>query len=159
MSGVVEMAVVSEEDWRFWRTMRRQALAEAPAAFGSTLAQWSGTGDHEQHWRTRLREVALNLVLHLDGQPAGMVSATDPGADGTVKLISMWVAPHARGRGVGDAAIDAVLAWARREHPSSRVVLSVKTANTAATRLYQRHGFVDAGPDPDDPTERRMCHR
>jgi hypothetical protein len=89
MSGVVEVAVVGEEDWRARRAMRRQALAEAPAAFGSTLAQWSGTGDHEQRWRTRLREVALNLALHLDGQPAGRLSATDPGTDGTVTLISM----------------------------------------------------------------------
>jgi GNAT superfamily N-acetyltransferase len=136
MSGAVEVAVVGEEDWRAWRAMRRQALAEAPAAFGSTLAQWSGTGDHEQRWRTHLREVALNLALHLDGQPAGRLSATDPGTDGTVTLISMWVAPHARGRGVGDAAIDAVLAWARREHPRASVVLSVKTANAAATRLH-----------------------
>jgi hypothetical protein len=83
--------------WRWWarrigapgQRCAAKALAEAPAAFGSTLAQWSGTGDHEQRWRTRLREVALNLALHLDGQPAGRLSATDPGTDGTVTFISM----------------------------------------------------------------------
>lgn len=159
MSDVVQVSVLSEQDWRDWRNMRLQALADAPAAFGSTLAEWSGASDREERWRARLREVALNLVLTLDGQPAGMVSATAPGPDGDVELTSMWVVPHARGRGVGDAAIEAVLAWAQREHPGAPVVLSVKTANAAAARLYRRHGFAYAGADPDDPSEYRMRRR
>jgi ribosomal protein S18 acetylase RimI-like enzyme len=36
------------------------------------------------------------------------------------------------------------------------VVLSVKTGNDHASRLYRRHGFVDAGPSLDDPDERLM---
>ena len=85
-----------------------------------------------------------------------MVSATAPDIEGQVELISLWVAPAARGQGVGDEAIRQVLAWARREHPGSRIVLSVKTDNDSASRLYQRHGFVDAGPSPDDLDERLM---
>jgi RimJ/RimL family protein N-acetyltransferase len=68
----------------------------------------------------------------------------------------LWVAPAARGHGVGDEAVRSVLAWATREHPDSPVVLSVKTANAPARRLYERHGFVDAGPSTDDPGERLM---
>ena len=156
---VIEVSVVGEQDWRAWRALRRRALAEAPAAFCSTLAGWSGDGDREERWRARLREVALNLVLTLDGRPAGMVSATDPGPDGAVELISLWVAPGARGRGVADAAVEAVLAWARREHPGAAVVLSVKTGNAPAVRLYRRHGFVDTGPGPGGSAEQRMRHR
>ncbi len=72
--------------------------------------------------------------------------------DDAVELISLWVAPFARGRGVGDAAIQSVVSWA---NPLA-VVLSVKADNKSAIRLYRRHGFVDAGRSPDDPTERRM---
>lgn len=155
IAAVVDVMVTSPRDWPLWRALRRAALAEAPAAFGSTLTEWSGAGDSEQRWRARLEAVALNLVLTVDGAPVGMVSATTPDADGAVELISLWVAPAARGRGVGDEALRQVVGWASSEHASS-VVLSVKTDNEPARRLYERHGFVDAGPSPDDPEERLM---
>jgi ribosomal protein S18 acetylase RimI-like enzyme len=135
--------------------MRRAALAEAPAAFGSTLAQWSGPGDTEERWRARLSGVPLNLVLTVDGEPAGMVSATAPSDHRTVELISLWVTPSARGHGVADAAVTWVLRWARAKHGAD-VVLSVRADNHPALTLYRRHGFTDAGPAPDDPTERLM---
>jgi len=154
--GVIDVLVVTAEDWRLWRELRRAALLEAPGAFGSTLAEWSGEADTEARWRARLGDVALNLVLVFDGGPVGMVSALAPGADGTVELISLWIAPAARGRGVGDEAIRQVVAWALDKHPRGPVMLSVKSENNAARLLYERHGFVDAGTSPDDPTERLM---
>lgn len=105
------------------------------------------------------RDVALNLVLALDGEPVGMVSAMAPDDEGQVELISMWIAPTVRGQGVGDEAVSQVLAWAKEEHPTSSVVLSVKTENDYAIRLYARHGFIDAGPAPDDSSERLMLHQ
>jgi ribosomal protein S18 acetylase RimI-like enzyme len=73
-------------------------------------------------------------------------------ADDTIELISMWVASFARGHGVADAAVRAVLGWA----DPREVVLSVKADNKRAIALYQRHGFVDAGQSPDDADERLM---
>lgn len=152
----IETLVLSPDDWRMWRELRLTALAEAPAAFRSTSAAWSGTGDTEQRWRTRLHDVALNLVLVEDEVPVGMVSARAPDTKRPVELTSMWVAPTARGHGIGNEAIRQVLAWAHREHPTSHVELSVKQDNYPARQLYRRHGFVDAGPSPDDPDERQM---
>ena len=88
-----------------------------------------------------------------------MVSATAPDHEGRIELISMWVEPTVRGRGIGDEAVRQVLAWAREAHPTSRVLLSVKTDNYYATRLYERHGLVDAGSSPDDSSERLMLHQ
>lgn len=148
---MIEEQILTPHDWRLWRRLRRQALGESAAAFGSTLAEWSGAGDTEQRWRARLSDIPLNVVLHLDGEPAGMVSAYNC-ADGAVGLISMWVAPFARGRGVGDAAVLSVVRWA----DSREVVLSVKSGNEPAAALYRRHGFTDIGRSPDDPGERLM---
>jgi ribosomal protein S18 acetylase RimI-like enzyme len=152
---VIEIHELTPDDWRLWRALRRAALAEAPDAFGSTLAEWSGPRDTEERWRTRLTDVPLNLVLRLDGEPAGMVSGTAPTPGGEVELISFWVAPSARGRGVADAAITEVVKWARDTHGAG-VVLSVRTDNDRAIAVYRRHGFADAGPSPDDPAERLM---
>jgi ribosomal protein S18 acetylase RimI-like enzyme len=54
----------------------------------------------------------------------------------------MWVAPEARGRGVGDALIAAVEQWARRSGAGT-LLLSVAAGNAAAAALYRRNGFRD----------------
>ncbi len=78
-------------------------------------------------WRRWPARLAA-AVLTVDDNPAGMVSATAP--------------PR--------------LTWAHAEQGGAPVVLSVKTPNEPAIQLYQRHGFTDAGPSPDDPSERLM---
>jgi ribosomal protein S18 acetylase RimI-like enzyme len=108
------------------------------------LAEWQGAGDTEMRWRQRLMDVPFNLIAYLDDAPAGIASGTAVTADGSVELISMWVAPFARGRGVGDKLIDGVIQWAREQH-AKRVLLAVVPANAQAIALYRRHGFRDAG--------------
>jgi len=132
------------DDWRLWRKLRLDALAEAPYAFGSTLADWQGKGDTEIRWRGRLADVPLNIIAEWRKTSAGMASSTAPNAEGSVELLSMWVAPFARGRGVGDLLVNAVMEWAR-EQQASKVVLAVFEGNERALALYRRHGFVDAG--------------
>lgn len=150
---------IGPDEWRLWRELRLAALAEAPEAFGSKLADWQGAGDSEARWRARLDAVALNLIASLDGEGAGMLSAVADGTD--VELISMWVTPRARGAGVGDALVEAVLAWASYLHPA-RIRLRVVEGNQRAAALYRRNGFVDAGPvdraAPDEAPERWMTH-
>ena len=108
---MIETQILRADDWPLWRQLRLEALADSPAAFGSTLAQWSGSGDTEHRWRARLTDIPFNAVIRLDGTAAGMVGAY-VNADSAVELVSMWVAPFARGRGIGDAAIHAVVDWA-----------------------------------------------
>jgi ribosomal protein S18 acetylase RimI-like enzyme len=145
---VIEVQRPGADDWRLWRPLRREVLAGSAAEFSSTLAQWTGPGGTEERWRARFSSVPFNVVLRFDGAPAGMVGAYVR-ADDTVELISMWVAAFARGHGVGDAAVRAVLGWA----DPREVVLSAKADNNPAMALYQLHGFVDAGQSPDDADE------
>lgn len=155
--GVIVLRVLDADDWEAWRLLRRAALEDAPAAFGSTLAEWSGAGDTEERWRRRLDGVARNVLAELDGRRAGMVSATSA-VEGDVQLLSMWVAAGARGKGVGDALVEHVKQWAI-ESGADRVVLDVRTTNTHAISLYARHGFLDAGEVPSTEAlepERRM---
>lgn len=157
VSVVMSVRALTVEDWPEWRLLRRQALAESPDAFGSTLADWSGDGDTEQRWRQRFEDVPENLVADEDGAPVGMVSVTAT-VDEQAGLISMWVSPEARGRGAGDALLRAAIERAKAAG-ASRVVLNVRVKNDHAVRLYDRAGFVDVGwaTGPDAPyPERRM---
>ena len=142
---MLELRTLEPDDWPLWRELRLRALADAPEAFGSTLAEWQGSGDQEDRWRSRLSiPGASDFVVLLDGVAVGMVSGV-PGEDPeSVELISMWVSPVARGRGVGDHLIQAVERWGA-ERGARALRLSVMPANGRAIALYERHGFADTG--------------
>ncbi len=124
------------------RAIRLRALRDAPDAFGTTFEEaepWPA-----EVWRRQLEELAT-FVAVMAGQDVGLVrgAAHDEEPD-SAQLISMWVAPEARGKGASDALIDAVVAWARGEG-FRRLLLDVVDDNAAAVALYARRGFVPTG--------------
>jgi ribosomal protein S18 acetylase RimI-like enzyme len=148
----IEIVALEADDWSMWRTVRLQALAEAPWAFGSKLEDWQGNGDTEARWRSRFADVPYNAVALIGGEPVGQVGALVHDTASTL-LISMWVSPSARGRGVGDSLINAVIEWSSRR-AATAVRLNVKTDNHRAISLYERQGFVMRRDiEPEDPTE------
>jgi len=116
---VIELRALTPDDWPAWRELRLAAMAEAPHAFGSRLADWQGDGDREQRWRDRLghcrvlqRHRGSRRPAGRDGQPTGMASGVPAdGENGAAELISMWVSPVARGRGVSDRLVRAAVDW------------------------------------------------
>ncbi|MEV6371493.1 GNAT family N-acetyltransferase [Micromonospora musae] len=142
---MIETLVLTEGDWKIWRELRLTALTEAPYAFGSQLADWQGDGDREDRWRSRLAIAgSYNVVAILDGQPVGMASGVPTDRDGVVELISMYVAPVGRGRGVGDHLLHSVEQWARQVGAGT-LRLAVVEGNENASALYRRNGFHDTG--------------
>ncbi|WP_432824304.1 GNAT family N-acetyltransferase [Dactylosporangium sp. CA-092794] len=82
------------------------------------------------------------------GAPLGIAGAWVTVADPTTThLISMWVAPEARGNGVAGLLIDAVAGWAAG-HGCARVELEVAAGNEAAMKAYLRAGFTIADHTP-----------
>ncbi|MFE2182326.1 GNAT family N-acetyltransferase [Streptomyces sp. NPDC059455] len=149
---MVRLRVVTTDDWPLWRDVRRAALAEAPHAFKSRLADWHRGG--EERWRARLEMPdAYHVVALLDGRAAGMASGMpgDGGGDGDGRppeLRSVWVSPEARGHGVGGRLIAAVETWALRTGATA-LRLAVIPGNAPAIALYERHGFA-ATREPGD---------
>jgi GNAT superfamily N-acetyltransferase len=141
---VIEWRVLTSDDWPVWRDLRLAALAEAPHAFGSRLADWQGDGDSNERWRARLEIPGHHLVAVVDGRPVGMASGVPTDDDGVVELISMWVHPTARGRGIGDQLLGAVERWARQVGADT-LTLAVADGNEAAAVLYRRNGFRCTG--------------
>lgn len=143
------------EEWPAYRLLRLRSLADAPHAFGSTLAT-------EEAWRPELWMARLTaastsgrdcpLVADADGSLQGLVWAKcDAEQAGLVNLFQMWVAPEARGQGVAAALLRDAIAWAQ-SIGAHRVRLGVVEGNEAAARLYARAGFRDAGaPEPLRP--------
>ncbi len=137
---------LSPEDWPIERELRLAALAESPSAFGSRLVDAEAFG--EAAWRARLSGQTRFAAL-VGGRAIGTVgyaSSREPYPVGTAVLVGIWVAPNARGCGVADRLVDAVIA-ACRSGGFGAIWLSVTHGNEVAARLYERHGFVRTGTD------------
>jgi ribosomal protein S18 acetylase RimI-like enzyme len=140
----LQLHVVGPDQWREWRGVRLQALAEAPYAFSSTLAEWAEAP--EERWRERLSwRSSHNLLAYDEQRPVGMATGVlREGQPDTADLFSMWVAPAARGGGVAEALINAVEGWAR-DVGARTLCLDVRAENPRARRTYERLGFEVTG--------------
>jgi len=153
---MVSMALVRKatpDDWESLRDTRLAALQDAPDAFGSTYAQQAAYT--EQDWLRRIAGDSTFLAFLDDdvSKPVGLAGGYRDD-DGSYHLVSMWVSPAARGHGVGDALVNAVIAWALTQPAPTALHLWVTEANGSARRLYERCGFVPTGerqPLPSNP--------
>jgi GNAT superfamily N-acetyltransferase len=143
---------LAPDEWQLFREIRLAALLEAPYAFGSTYERESVAD--EKSWRERLAN-RTQLVAEIAGEVAG-TAAGIRSDESSAALISMWVAPGARGKGVGARLVNEVLEWAAKEGYAS-VSLWVTDGNVVAERLYERCGFTrTGGVQPVHPAEPRV---
>ncbi|WP_174184055.1 GNAT family N-acetyltransferase [Nocardia barduliensis] len=148
-----EIRLLAPDDWAVFRRVRLATLADAPQFFGTTLAEAQARTESE--WRHALSDRA-QFVAESGGAELGTVAGMLDLERGGVHLISMWVAPRARGTGVSDRLVRAVLDWAVAG--GHRVVrLEFVEHNAFAERLYLRNGFVRTGVSgpvaPGDPRQ------
>ena len=119
----------------------------AAAAWVTTAAEcerWAGpdiTFPVEQDALMREAEFGAgrNVALE-DGEGLVAFGQALPRAGGRMHLARVIVRPGARGRGVGRALVEALLARAR-ESSASLVTLNVYRDNAAAIGLYEAFGF------------------
>lgn len=130
--------VLGPDDWRTWRDIRLRSLADAPEAFGSTLARERDFA--EEDWLRWLTGVAV--LATVDGVPAALGGGYRV-RDGWMQVVAMWTAPAYRRRGLALRILDVVVTAARAE--GRRLVLDVARGNPAARTAYERYGFVATG--------------
>ena len=155
---VTTLQILNGDDWELWRGVRLRALAEDPDSFLSVLADWQGAGDNEVQWRSRLDDVAFNVVAMMEDVPVGQVSGHRPDTSNTGEVISLWVDPSARGTGVGESLLAAVEQWARNQE-LAELTLSVRSHNVSAIRLYERSGYRDVGASKEVGCDRQMVRQ
>ncbi|MGW3952733.1 bifunctional helix-turn-helix transcriptional regulator/GNAT family N-acetyltransferase [Streptomyces sp. NPDC004752] len=81
------------------------------------------------------------------GRPVGSVMCVRDEAPATARLRLLLVEPEARGLGLGDRLVGAVVDFAR-EVGYRDLVLWTNDVLAAARRIYQRHGFVLVAEKP-----------
>jgi len=138
------------DGWQAMRDIRLASLQDAPQAFASNYER--EVAFTEADWLRRISrgDNFLAYAPELGAAPVGIAGGYEI-EPGTTELISMWVSPVARGHGIGQALVEAVVGRARADG-RSRVHLWV-TENNSARLLYERCGFQPTGerqPLPSD---------
>ncbi|HET9625038.1 MAG TPA: GNAT family N-acetyltransferase [Kofleriaceae bacterium] len=151
----IEIALLTPDDWAEFRAARLASLAEAPLAFGG---RYEDERDHtEATWRARLA-VRAQFVAREAGATVGMAGVFREGPHEAGELVSMWIAPSHRRRGVGRMLVERAIAHARAIG-CGEMRLLVAEDNPEAERLYARCGFVRTGiSGPIRPGEPRQRH-
>lgn len=145
---MIAIRPISPHEWSLYRDTRLRALQDSPDAFGSTWEAEAQTTD--ARWSERITSAAAGntdrALFAFNGEDVcGLVwcklSATEPGV---ANIYQMWVAPAARGLGVGRSLMSHALAWAK-DRGTLYVRLGVTDIDSPAMYLYESLGFFPVG--------------
>lgn len=135
-----------------FQSLRLRGLLESPTAFGSsyeeefertipaiaaTLAEGSG--------RNMLGAFSENVLVGIVG--VGRETALKEQHRGFIR--SMYVAPEARGKGIGKALMNEAVCFAKAMPGLRQISLAVTAGNVAAIATYERFGFKVCGTSPE----------
>ncbi len=149
MKATIELAKASDmpEIWQLYEAIWLQVYPNEEAgisvdAIAEYLA-WEKPG-MTKRWLQAIAkpgDAANNqravFVARKNSKVAGVVSPK-VNNDATHRLTSLYVAPEARGQGIGSMLIEKVLEW----HQGHDIYLYVAPYLTDAQRLYQKYSFV-----------------
>jgi ribosomal protein S18 acetylase RimI-like enzyme len=146
--------ILGAEDAAAYQALRLHGLRESPAAFGSTYEGEVDTPLAEIAARLARGAAGENVVFGAWDEGGQLVGVAGLGRGTSLKtrhragVWGMYVAPEARGGGVGRALLAALIAHARSLDGVERLVLGVEAGNEPARALYRSFGFVTYGLEP-----------
>ena len=132
----------THEDASSLRDLRLEALRDSPDAFGTTYeaaSQW--TLDEWAMMAGGWNFYLGDVDRHLAGMASGGSHDIHPG---TLWLFAMYVSVYARGSGLAQELLDAVVTWARAEG-GTVLYLHVSTRAPRARAFYEKVGFRSNG--------------
>ena len=149
----MEIRRLTAADAAEFQALRLRGLLESPEAFGSTHAD--EVGRPLDVVAARLADPSSGFVLGATLEPSGpLVGLTGCYRESSRKrrhvaiIWGMFVAPEARGQGIGGALLDAAVAGAAEWDGVEQVTLTVVTEKVAAHALYVSRGFRSFGIEP-----------
>ena len=147
----MDIRELTAADAEIFRELRLRALQEEPEAFGSSWEEENARPLEQTVARLRAEGMTAFGAFDADGNLVGMVRLfRHDGAKVRHKadIISMYVAPEVRGRGVGRMLMEAAIERARATPDVEQLLLAVNVTNAPARNLYLSLGFEPFGREP-----------
>jgi GNAT superfamily N-acetyltransferase len=139
---VIEVRRARGSDATALRALRLRALADAPAAFASSLSDEAARPD--SYWSELTQDAVVFVAV--EGQAWVGMAATRwfDREQGVVQLWGMWVDPAVRRCGLGERLVSEVDRWAG-ENGARALRLGVIEGVADAEAFYRRLGFARTG--------------
>ncbi|WP_280361498.1 GNAT family N-acetyltransferase [Nocardia wallacei] len=137
----VSVRRMASEDWKLLREIRLRSLTDAEHVFGARLDE-ARTRTEEQ-WRARLT-ARTQFLATLGTTAVGIIAYELEPVRRAIHVTSLWVDPAARGIGVADQLVTAVLAHAA-DLGCLTAYLEIVEGNNRAEAVYARNGFARTG--------------
>ncbi len=144
----IEIVQLQPDEWPAYRKIRLEALRTEPQAFGSSYA--NNLQHPDTFWQRRLQQALAGeegwlLFARSQGQLVGLIGAYVSETPGVADIISVYVTPAHRGRGIAKRLMDAMIDTLRATGSFHKLTLTVNTQQTAAIALYRQFGFQITG--------------
>ena len=146
----MSVRVLAEADTAAFQALRLRSLKEHPEAFGSSfeaevnipLEQFATfLSSPERPWFGAFH---VNRMVGI----AGLMRSQGTKTRHRAMISGMYVAPEARGLGLGQMLMDALMTQARLTNGLEDVSLAVTVGNDAARHIYIKSGFKPYSIDP-----------
>lgn len=143
----IEIITLSPSDWSRYRDLRLKSLQTDPQAFADTYE--FADQQTESYWRGHLERAdqaqgSWMLFAEDQGQLVGCMSAVIFEDDKIPTIVGVYVAPEARGQGLGKRLLTSLLQRLKKASVTG-VKLSVNVEQLTALKLYQSLGFIVKG--------------
>lgn len=145
--GALVVRRLTAADYSEFRRVRLEGFTANPDLFRIAAEDEAAISGREVADRLEREHVVGGFVDGALQGIGGLTRFAGTRLDHRALLWGMYVRPEARGAGVGDAIVEALLAEARRIGIRS-VLLTVIAGNERAERLYRRWGFERYGVEP-----------
>ena len=150
--GEISIRVLTGDDVSLYRAMRGRALNEDPTAYGESANEFQSKAEESVRmaldsqinsitlgaFRDETELIGIASVYRLPRERIGHIGHVN----------GVFVAPEARGLGVGRRLMEQLLSVMRERLRSTQASLFVTTPQVAAKQLYLSLGFAVIGTEP-----------
>lgn len=130
--------------WQDYKNLRLEAVADSPQSFLHTVAETNAESD--ESWQEKITNMffAVDDANKLVGM-AGCYCDTREKLAHIANVVSVYVSPEYRGKGVGRALLMAIIEDAKAKPQVKKLQLGVIITQAAAFKLYESLGFKKIG--------------
>jgi ribosomal protein S18 acetylase RimI-like enzyme len=142
----MKIRMLTQDDWKLWKSFRLEALYNSPESFGSSYEEELNWLDSDFQNSLTTSDIFGVFVDNLLVCCAGFYSLNSAKTKHRGVIWGMYTKAEYRGKGIATALIQNII-----NHAKSRVIqlhLTCVTSNLGAVTFYQKHGFKIYGTEP-----------
>lgn len=140
----VQIVRLASKDWKLYKELRLRALKEEPHAFGSSYEE--NVIKSDVSWAQGLEEASQEktqwlVFAKLNNKIVGMIAAHLEKELDTAHIISTYVSPEERGKGIAKKLMNSLLIRLKQNNQIKKIIIDVNPTQSTAFNLYKSSGF------------------